>query len=163
MAATPTCPATLEMLRKGSPVITHDGPGVVLYVDGDAVLVYVERLHAIAVFSADALEMDLADATGRAHVAWWLGAQFGLSLPPLAWWWSAPRAGGLFVVGDTNEGRAEFGPPSDSPLSPGWWVLVPALAHLDPTDDTRLPDGSRLVDALALKAVVEHLVAGGDR
>lgn len=32
-----------------------------------------------------------------------------------------------------------------------------ALAALDPNDDTLLPDGSRLVDALALKLVAEHL------
>ncbi len=31
---------------------------------------------------------------------------------------------------------------------------IPALADLDPSSDTRLPDGSRLVDALALGAVV---------
>lgn len=34
----------------------------------------------------------------------------------------------------------------------------PALAGLDPTDDTRLPDGSRLVDALALAAVARHVL-----
>ena len=53
----------------------------------------------------------------------------------------------------------------------GWWVLFihdddlyvisgdnyPAIADLDPTDDTRLPDGSRLVDALALAAVLRHV------
>lgn len=39
-------------------------------------------------------------------------------------------------------------------------VLVPALADLDPTDDTRLPDGSRLVDALALAAVARHVLGG---
>lgn len=33
------------------------------------------------------------------------------------------------------------------------WVRLPALAEIDPHDDTRLPDGSRLVDALALAAV----------
>ena len=32
---------------------------------------------------------------------------------------------------------------------------VPALLDLDPEDDTRLPDGSRVVDALALRFVAE--------
>lgn len=35
----------------------------------------------------------------------------------------------------------------------GGWTCVPGLADLDPSDDTRLSDGSRLVDALALAAV----------
>lgn len=37
---------------------------------------------------------------------------------------------------------------------------VPALADLDPHDDTRLPDGSRLVDALALRAVAMEVLHG---
>jgi hypothetical protein len=36
---------------------------------------------------------------------------------------------------------------------------VPALAHIDPHDDTRLPDGSRRVDALALLAVAMCFIA----
>lgn len=40
----------------------------------------------------------------------------------------------------------------------GSWTGVPALADLDPTDDTRLPDGSRLVDALALAAITRELM-----
>jgi len=39
-------------------------------------------------------------------------------------------------------------------------VEVPALADLDPSDDTRLPDGSRLVDALALAAVYREVCCG---
>ena len=39
---------------------------------------------------------------------------------------------------------------------------VPTLADLDPTDDTRLPDGSRRVDAIALGRVAVH-VARGER
>lgn len=59
----------------------------------------------------------------------------------------------------------------------GWWLWLdrqpsdrgegryypasgPALAGLDPNDDTRLPDGSRLVDALALAAVARHILGG---
>jgi len=37
---------------------------------------------------------------------------------------------------------------------------APALAALDPNDDTRLPDGSRLVDALALAAVAREVTRG---
>lgn len=44
-----------------------------------------------------------------------------------------------------------------------WWFIDPygrSLAGLDPDDDTRLPDGSRLVDALALAAVARHVLGG---
>ena len=37
---------------------------------------------------------------------------------------------------------------------------VPALADIDPHDDTRLPDGSRLVDALALAIVAREVLRG---
>lgn len=36
-------------------------------------------------------------------------------------------------------------------------TLVPSLADIDPSDGARLPDGSRRVDALALKLVCEHV------
>ena len=39
-------------------------------------------------------------------------------------------------------------------------AVVPALADLDPNDDTRLPDGSRRVDALALRAVAMEVGHG---
>lgn len=39
-------------------------------------------------------------------------------------------------------------------------VELPALAALDPNDDTRLPDRSRLVDALALVAVAREVLRG---
>jgi hypothetical protein len=45
------------------------------------------------------------------------------------------------------------------------WIIVPTLADLDPADPRLLPDGSRLVDALALRRVVLHVAevtpAGG--
>ena len=37
---------------------------------------------------------------------------------------------------------------------------IPALALLDPSDDTRLPDGSRRVNALALRAVAMEVPRG---
>ena len=38
--------------------------------------------------------------------------------------------------------------------------LLPALADLDPTDDTRLPDGARVVDVRALAIVCQHVFGG---
>jgi hypothetical protein len=40
----------------------------------------------------------------------------------------------------------------------GWYRAVPALADLDPASDERLPDGSRLVDALALAVVARAVL-----
>ncbi len=37
---------------------------------------------------------------------------------------------------------------------------IPALGDLDPGNDSRLPDGSRLVDALGLAIVCRHLAGG---
>lgn len=39
---------------------------------------------------------------------------------------------------------------------------VPALADLDPADDTRLPGGARVVDRLALALVARHVLGGGE-
>jgi len=42
-----------------------------------------------------------------------------------------------------------------------WWGrTLPALAGLDPSSDERLPDGSRLVDALALALVAAEVLGG---
>ena len=53
-----------------------------------------------------------------------------------------PARGGMAVWDRQGYGAGHPGTPN-----------VHALADLDPNDDTRLPDGSRRVDALALRAV----------
>lgn len=53
-----------------------------------------------------------------------------------------------------------------SHLNPNWTTeawgheKAPALADLDPTDDTRLPDGTRVVDVRALAIVCQHVFGG---
>ena len=115
-------------------------------------------------------DIDLTDATGRAHLAWWLGG-------------GEPKAFGGWFANHTaeinNEGfvvrtvAAWMGRKSD-----GQWqryqaeptvtfreprtIIVPTLSTLDPDDPRLLPDGSRLVDALALSLVARH-VAGLDK
>ncbi len=102
-------------------------------------------------------DIDLTDATGRAHLAWWLmGLDYGHMKP-------VRRISSPFIHG--LHGVAIYGLPQDS----GWashdiaghraGVIVPTLATLDPDDPRLLPDGSRLVDALALSLVARH-VAG---
>ena len=69
--------------------------------------------------------------------------------------------GRIFVTASLDEGTMA------SPLDP-WlmassepdepWLTVPALATLDPNDNTRLPDGSRRVDALALLHVARTVL-----
>jgi hypothetical protein len=78
------------------------------------------------------------------------------------------------VFGRATEARLWRAHPESIPLlvGPGAEVLaaptdsaeafgvrpVPALADLAPADDTRLPDGSRWVDAAALAAVTRHVL-----
>lgn len=84
----------------------------------------------------------------RDRAARWLARRVGLECGSTAPEWRAARepkprgwilAGGAWFV---------FGP-GRSLID----LEVPALAELDPADNTLLPDGSRLVDALALAAV----------
>lgn len=130
------------------------------------------------------LLLDLSRAECRDRVCRVLAARFGL-LPGAAWltlregrreaYWPvySMRADNTPVYGTSVEvipthavlstqpriGRtsASFGA-LPVPYKHGEYFdgVVPALAALDPNDDARLPDGSRLVDALALAAVWRH-------
>lgn len=100
----------------------------------------------------DCIALDLGSATGRAHAAWWLAEQlqgevtdaFASRVPPR---WVYSEAGWrAWQVTGSGVGRC-------------WTVGRAPLADLDPDDPRALPDGSRVVDALALQAVCLH-VAG---
>ena len=86
--------------------------------------------------------VDLTDATGRTHAGWW----WRITLHPDLPWRANPEWGGGYSL----EGLANYA---------GDGRYRDLLADLDPNDDTRLPDGSRRVDAEALRRVVLH-VAG---
>ena len=64
-------------------------------------------------------------------------------------------ADGHMYVWDRNGNPARVGRVAVPAL-----VAVPSLADLDPTDDTRLPDGSRRVDAVALGRVWLEVCGG---
>ena len=103
----------------------------------------------------DALHLDLTDATGRTHAAWFCPAGQGyherthgqFTQPSDPWIW---------VNGHLYYARRDAAPD----LSTGS-IHVPALAELDPEDPRILPDGSRWVDAEALRRVALHVAHTG--
>jgi len=104
------------------------------------------------------LALDLANATGRAHAAWWLASNFDLESATGCWHWGAyPHCRDcrniVWSLITSNDGcLATFGTKyeCDDPIVD---ERVPSLAHLDPNDPRTLPDGSRWVDAEALRLV----------
>lgn len=179
-APTPTLPGDIPgLLRRGSPVIALIGRAKAATralvfghgVDHNGVLVGTSS-DGVRWLPDDCLALDLSDATGRAHAAWWLAR-------------NAPRAPMAASVYDDEAQRfapgvfrddrryALFGCLDGVPRGGGWlWDCVSAppgiigrlppchaLANLDPNDPRLLPDGSRWVDAEALRRVCLH-VAG---
>jgi len=157
------------VLRRGSPVTNTDGTasGVVFGLPGyDAThpdLWGVNWLHVIhRLSSAECFYLDLTDATGRAHLAWWLA----VNLPPQAlggrpgnaWGftsWRRAEGWAAWMLARPNGSGAWFWSAEGS----GGGLVVSSLVTLDPNDPRLLPDGSRLVDVLALSLVARH-VAG---
>ena len=153
-------PGTIPgLLRRGSPVIAPVSKRV--RVLGRRALVEGEHLDTGLVLLADGaledasdLRLDLTDATGRAHAAWWLEGQ-----APRWRTMMAGRLGGeMLRLLECVETHKFLG--SDEREARGRVRLV--LNDLDPNDPRLLPDGSRYVDAEALRRVVLH-VAGVDR
>lgn len=156
-----TLPGTIPgLLRRGSPavrlpmtpvggaVVDRDGwPCMIVECGEDvAAVAYSDGGTTLAeddVPLAD-LALDLTDATGRAHAAWWVvDKDFG----------DAPIEAHMAISGAMIWGLLA------SPVASEAVELWPVLRTLDPADPRLLPDGSRLVDALALRLVVLH-VAG---
>jgi hypothetical protein len=156
-----TLPGTIPgLLRRGSPVDSADGPTVCLSGVRDVRWVDVPGGE----LPIDALALDLSDPTGRAHAAWWLADQPDNELvvcrrrvPPR--WTCGPGANDSH--GDRLWHLTGYGcaPYRDAFEGDDPRVVVPALAALNPNDPRLLPDGSRWVDAEALRLVCLH-VAG---
>jgi hypothetical protein len=96
------------------------------------------RFHA-ALFWCDRASRSDMSATGNGRLSWMRSP----AVTYLSW-------GGMYAVSHRVQ-RPSY-------LREG--VAVPALADLDTTDTTRLPDGSLLVAAVGLRMVCEHLVGG---
>lgn len=166
-----TLPATIPgLLRQCSPVRIDSDPdtGVVLalYAPGAGGASYdraevgiPDALHngypaVVRPYALPRLSLDLRCDTGRAHAAWWLGKP-GCSTPRTfahgrrrvvcLWVYAIPyiaHRGGCGRL--INQGA----------------VIVPTLADLDPDDPRLLPDGSRWVDAEALRRVALRVRGG---
>lgn len=95
------------------------------------------------------LHLDLEDETGRAHAAWWLAEQVAIESPGP---WMHCHSGRWGFRGDSKRWSRRV------TCTNG--VAVPALADLDPNNPRLLPDGSRWVDAEALRLACLH-VGGG--
>lgn len=153
-------PVTFWSFRNGA---TLPYLGVVAEVDSSAGRATVGGLGALVGSRwLDELELYLGDMTGRLHaVAWIMEGLRKRPGPPstsLGFRWDPHR--GLWFAHDELT-RWFFGPVGDEH---GVWAqdgvyepagdVVPFLDDLDPHDDTRLPDGSRWVEAEALRRVV---------
>jgi len=153
-----TLPGSIPgLLRRGSPVFVgrKREPSVVREInacrgDGNAVGVWNGWLNA----AIHLIALDLTDATGRAHAAWWLmGLDYGHV---------RPLRGIASPFFDLAPAVVLTGHPQDA----GWasakvaghiiGTIVPSLAGLNPDDPRTLPDGSRWVDAEALRRVCMH-------
>jgi len=100
------------------------------------------------------LHLDLTHRPTRLEVMARLGARVGADVSEGVLWFRmfARRTWML----DGNGGQ----PGTWAPEEDGDASILPALADLDPTDDTRLPDGARVVDVRALAIVCQHVFGG---
>jgi len=160
-----TLPGTLPgLLRRGSLVRLESGrSGTVLSVSLDTLRahVFISGLYRERWFELSELALKLTDATSRAHATWSLpgscvGASWHLSCDDHRCWelhgGETPRdAAWLAWEGIGAEQRRMR---LDTVPVYGWDSEdCPALDDLDPEDQRLLPDGSRWVDAEALRRV----------
>jgi hypothetical protein len=151
--------------RRGTPVVRDEDRGVILRIGNDDgriswAVAYIDGegcddglCWGRGVTPGDAgWYIDLTDATGRAHVAWAVseqqrpghGAQAAFRRVGTSWGIGYPDS--ATGIRFTVEGK--------------WCASVPSLADLDPNEGTRLPDGSRRVDAEALARVAVCVLGG---
>lgn len=156
--STLTLPGTISgLLRRGSPVLAPVSLRV--RAVGRRALVEGEHLDTGMVALADGameapadVHLDLTDATGRAHAAWWLADKLYRK--------DGPHIAASVLPGQTF-GPMRFGLSTISVDHGERWRAFDEMGtnDLDPNDPRLLPDGSRWVDAEALRRVVLH-VAG---
>jgi hypothetical protein len=149
-----TLPGSIPgLLRRGSPAL------VSLHLKARAVTIHGIRdglawfasdgCDTVVVASISVLALDLTDATGRAHAAWWLDEYGGR--------WTVLQAGrrGAELLRLLECAEASRFHTREEAEQRG--KVRMALAGLSPSDSRLLPDGSRWVDAEALRRVVLHV------
>lgn len=155
-----TLPEVPALLLEGSPVYV-DRRGTLqratyLGQDGEHRFCAAKD-RGMFILGEEPLRLDLTDATGRAHAAWWLARKAGLDASHgtifrcrgnKSWTLHGSIGGQHFTV---YEGRKGSRKPDGT--------YVAGLLNLDPNDPRLLEDGSRWVDAEALRLVCLH-VAG---
>lgn len=106
--------------------------------------------------------LDLTRAECRDRVARVVAAQNGMTPDAAVCWYYSSVLGGWLLhsrrpflrLCDEREQSVAYCAEPDFAA----WGRWPALATLDPHDDTRLPDGSRRVDAMALLLVAREVL-----
>lgn len=98
------------------------------------------------------VSLDLGDATGRVHAAWFCPEGQGYARRNYSQLLQADDPW-IYVNGHLYRAKEDCDP------SLSLAALVPTLAHLNPSNPRLLPDGSRWVDAEALRLVCLHVAA----
>jgi len=168
MSTNTTVPATLVGVWPGAQVIHTDGRVGIVVATGElagqpcAWAAFGAGINSVpepACHSVQALALDLTHRMTRLEVIErWRRVTprttGGISEP---WFGRMHRPNVRYLAcGDLHAVAHPVGRPSYLTYA----VVVPALANLDPTDDTLLPDGARLVDVQALALVVAHVFGG---
>ena len=98
--------------------------------------------------------LDFADTATRDRAARWLGARRSLVASSTAGRWECWVHRGRLWALAVETGKATYRGVTMASFDTS---NVPELAALDPHDEAKLPDGSRVVDALALATVCRSL------
>ena len=154
-----TVPAALVGVWEGARVLTPlDGAGIVTDAAPDAtwgVTVAFGRGERRPLgYLARDLHLDLTHRPTRLEVMARLGARAGADVGEGVLWFRM-FARRTWMIDGVAGVSATWSCDDDGAAS-----LLPALADLDPTDDTRLPDGARVVDVRALAIVCQHVFGG---
>lgn len=100
--------------------------------------------------------LDFADPATRDRAARWLGRRRSLVSTSTSGRWECWVHRGRFWALAVETGKATYRGVTMASFDTS---NVPTLAALDPHDEAKLPDGSRVVDALALATVCRSLGA----
>lgn len=152
MSPVPTLPGTLRGLLRGQSRVLHADLGAGIVWQCDCTAPPHDRPAFPVFFGASSarqmdereIDLDLSDATSRVHATWW-----ALALCPHDGWYELHAGARLWL--DPHISAQE--------RTVLWRVLHHSarilcwLHDLDPDDPRTLPDGSRWVDAEALRRV----------